>query len=190
MSLPCSLSLCKSSWSPASACQYLWHVLQGDAPSCSQPWGLQQCPSSWWRWGHLSVGAWDGWPCATHPNWSDRNHRDCCQLHCGCRGQAPPAARGTLPAPHSEHHPWAARPGTAQGKTWALSLTMKVEESGWAPWCSHRLVCACVHPAMAPHSPRGRPSGQHACNLEGHVGHMLVVWQSSSLLQGGIMSFH
>lgn len=88
----------------------------------------------------------------------------------GRRGQAPPAARGTLPDPHSKQHPWAARPGTAQGKTWSLSLVVKVEESVWARWHSYRLVCACAHPAKAPCSPQGRPSGQHACcNQEGHA---------------------
>lgn len=98
----------------------------------------------------------------------------------------PPRLCATRPNWSDRNHRDRCQHGTAQGKTLSLSLMVKVEESSWAHWHSYRLVYVHAHPATAPRS----PSGQCACNQEGHLAHVLVVWQSSSLLQGGITAFH
>ena len=136
------------------------------------------------------------WPCAAHPNWSDRKHRDHCQLHVAAaarqaQGPGTSCSQGHPPCPSQQAAPmgfpaWDSTGenvvlvphGEGQGKRLG---SMAQLQAGLHPWS----------PAEAPHSPQSRPSGQQACcNREGHVGGMLVVWQSSSLLQGGIKSLH
>lgn len=125
-SLPCLLSLYKSSWSFASAV-----AVPGSCGICiaetihpaHSPGAHGNAPAAGGASGHLSAGI---------------HHRPVPPTQTGPTETTASPGRGmspllqdrhkALPVPHSKHHPWTAWLGTAEGKPCSLSIRVSVEE--------------------------------------------------------------